>query len=145
MDPQATWYIPTSKLPILLQELSPPLGTRGTTANGIAEILAVILSLDIPDRDSRVHFLETLHCLMGHAAGTELPLEEDLRIHGQMFHLLPKTTEEPEYTAAHYHSGKYVQASIQGFLIRERMAKNIEQQHLSAVQTLRSQFKLSRN
>ena len=144
MDPQATWYIPTSKLPILLQELSPPLGTRGTTANGIAEILAVILSLDIPDRDSRVHFLETLHCLMGHAAGTELPLEEDLRIHGQMFHLLPKTTEEPEYTAAHYHSGKYVQASIQGFLIRERMAKNIEQQHLSAVQTLRSQFKLSR-
>lgn len=129
---------------MLLYELPEPLGTKGTD-NGMSEILTVIMSLDIPDRNSRVHFLETLHSLMGHAAGTELPLEEDLRIHEQMFHLLPKSSEDPEYTAAHYHSGKYVQASIRGFLIRERMAEQIRKKNILGVQKLRSQYRFIRD
>ena len=144
MDPDATWYIPTRQLPMLLLELSAPMGSKGTD-HGMSEILSVILSLEIPDRRSRVHFLETLHSLMGHAAGTELPLEEDLRIHEQMFHLLPKTTEESMYSAAHYHSGKYVQASIRGFLVRERMAEKIRQRNFHAVQKLRDHFKLHKD
>lgn len=144
MDPDATWYIPTKKLPMLLFELSAPLGIKGTE-HGMSEALSTILSLEIPERHSGVHFLETLHSLMGHAAGTELPLEEDLRIHEQMFHLLPKENEDPPYTAAHYHSGKYVQASIRGFLIREKMAENIRRRNIVGVQKLRAQYRIIRD
>lgn len=112
------------------------MGPKGTDL-GMAEILTVILSLDIPDRNNQVHFLETLHSLMGQVAGTQLPLEEDLRIHEHMFHRLPPFDMESSYTAAHFHSGKYVQASIRGFLIREQITRMIQERDFEGLMELR--------
>lgn len=114
------------------------------TNEGMSEILSKILVLDIPDRNSHIHFMETLHSLLRHVAGTELPMEEDLRIHEQTMHLLPDSEASWNYTAAHYHSAKYVQASIRGFLIREKMTQQIQRQNYEAFRKLRDEFRSSK-
>eukprot|EP00803_Ostreobium_quekettii_P004182 evm.model.scf_87.7 EVM.evm.TU.scf_87.7 scf_87:110745-119200(-) len=126
LDPHATNYIPAVKLSTLLSELEPPLGVRGTAA-GTAEIQSIIMSVDIPNRNNKVHFLETLHALAGRVAGTQLPEEEEQIIHEKMYTRLPDDLEFPKYTAAHFYAALYVQAAVRGFLARHQMKAVIEE------------------
>ena len=118
-DPRGTYYIPASKIVDLLQLLHPPLGFKGTTVT-IPQIQKHIMSIQIPDYNGQVHFLETLHALTGSIAGTDLPDEELQKLKGDIANKLPSVTsaEIPRFTAAHYHAALFVQAAVRGFLLR---------------------------
>jgi len=124
LDPHATYYIPASKLQLIVQELDPPLGIAGAGKRGKTDIQQIIMSVDIPNHDGTIHFLETLHALAGRIAGTELPEDEEVKIRGKIADRLPTFTDGgsvPKYTAAHYHAALYVQAAVRGFLARYQM------------------------
>lgn len=120
LDPDATNFIPTIKLSTLISEIDPPLGVRGTSGGPVA-IQNIIMSVDIPNRNNTVHFLETLHALGGRVAGTQLPENIEQRIHEKMHCRLPEDVEFPKYTAAHFYAALYVQAAVRGFLARHKM------------------------
>jgi len=129
LDPFATYYISAAKLQYLVAELDPPLGTKGS-GTGKTEIQSIIMSVDIPNHNGKIHFLETLHALAGRIAGTELPEDEEEKIRGKIADRLPvfkDGTGVPKYTAAHYHAALYVQAAVRGFLARYQMRSKIGQ------------------
>jgi hypothetical protein len=71
---------------------------------------------------TQVHFVETLHALAGRVAGTELPEEEELKVHQKIEPRLPGGADDfPKYTAAHFYAAMYVQAAIRGYLARHQM------------------------
>ena len=126
-DPYATYYMPASKLQYLIKELEEPLGIRGMTGKGKAEIQHIIMSVDIPEHEGKIHFLETLHALAGRIAGTVLPQDEEEKIRGKIADRLPsfKASVLPKYTAAHFHAALYVQAAVRGFLARYQMREKL--------------------
>eukprot|EP00197_Chlamydomonas_leiostraca_P007141 CAMPEP_0202863718 /NCGR_PEP_ID=MMETSP1391-20130828/4242_1 /ASSEMBLY_ACC=CAM_ASM_000867 /TAXON_ID=1034604 /ORGANISM="Chlamydomonas leiostraca, Strain SAG 11-49" /LENGTH=470 /DNA_ID=CAMNT_0049543381 /DNA_START=24 /DNA_END=1433 /DNA_ORIENTATION=+ len=128
LDPHATGFIHINHLGILLEELPPPLGVKGLD-NVRIRIQDTIMNCDIPSRTVKttgrvhyIHFLETLHALAGRVAGTDLPLEEEYRIHAKLLRRLPKDEEPPKYTAAHVHSAIQVACAIRAFMHRKRLA-----------------------
>ena len=52
-DPCSTGYIPAASLSLLIMELEPPLGVRGSNRPRLG-ILEIIMSMDIPNRDQKV-------------------------------------------------------------------------------------------
>jgi len=123
LDPLATYYVSAAKLQVMVAELDPPLGTKGS-GTGKTEIQSIIMSVDIPNHNGKIHFLETLHALAGRIAGTELPEDEEVKIRGKIADRLPVFHDGsgvPKYTAAHYHAALYVQAAVRGFLARYQM------------------------
>jgi len=127
LDPGASYYISAAKLQYLVSELDPPLGTKGSGC-GKTEIQTIIMSVDIPNHQGAIHFLETLHALAGRIAGTELPEDEEVKIRGKIADRLPVFKDAsgvPKYTAAHYHAALYVQAAIRGFLARYQMRSKL--------------------
>mmetsp|Transcript_3119 Transcript_3119/g.7221 ORF Transcript_3119/g.7221 Transcript_3119/m.7221 type:complete len:1718 (+) Transcript_3119:685-5838(+) len=129
LDPYATYYISASKLQLIVQALAPPLGINGLDRRrGKSDTQTIIMSVDIPNHDGNIHFLETLHALAGRIAGTELPEDEEVKIRGKIADRLPTFTEGgsvPKYTAAHYHAALYVQAAVRGFLARYQMRNKL--------------------
>jgi len=127
LDPHATYYISASKLQLIVSELEPPLGIGAGSKRGKTEIQQIIMSVDIPNHDGTIHFLETLHALAGRIAGTELPEDEEVKIRGKIADRLPITESGsvPKYTAAHYHAALYVQAAVRGFLARYQMRSKL--------------------
>mmetsp|Transcript_3541 Transcript_3541/g.12709 ORF Transcript_3541/g.12709 Transcript_3541/m.12709 type:complete len:1714 (-) Transcript_3541:989-6130(-) len=127
LDPFASYYISAAKLQYLVAELDPPLGTKGS-GTGKTEIQSIIMSVDIPNHNGKIHFLETLHALAGRIAGTELPEDEEEKIRGKIADRLPVFKDGmgvPKYTAAHYHAALYVQAAVRGFLARYQMRSKL--------------------
>lgn len=124
LDPDATNFIPTVRLSTLISELDPPLGVKGTSGGPVA-IQNIIMSVDIPNRNNMVHFLETLHALGGRVAGAQIPEEIESKIHEKMYTRLPEDAEFPKYTAAHFYAALYVQAAVRGFLARHKMKDTI--------------------
>ena len=126
-DPYATYYIPASKLQYLIRDLEEPMGVKGLAGKGKAEIQHIIMSVDIPEHDGKIHFLETLHALAGRIAGTVLPQDEEEKIRGRIADRLPsfKSNVLPKYTAAHFHAALYVQAAVRGFLARYQMREKL--------------------
>ncbi len=57
LDPRASGYIRAADLPVLIMELEPPLGNRGT-ASMRAGAQDIIMTCDIPNRRNRFHFTE---------------------------------------------------------------------------------------
>jgi hypothetical protein len=129
LDPYATYYISASKLQFIVQALEPPLGILGMEKKrGKSDTQQIIMSVDIPNHDGNIHFLETLHALAGRIAGTELPEDEEVKIRGKIADRLPTFNENgkvPKYTAAHYHAALYVQAAVRGFLARYEMRNKL--------------------
>eukprot|EP00898_Chlorokybus_atmophyticus_P005123 jgi/Chlat1/5611/Chrsp369S00415 len=137
LDPKATYYIPASKLPVLVERLAPPLGlglasSNSSSSNGGASsptsssgnkkaVTALIMAVDIPDHHGRVHFLETLHALAGRVAATALPEQEEAALKGRIEGVLPADSAEVKYTAAHFNAAMYVQAAVRGFLTRHHL------------------------
>lgn len=64
-------YIPTAEFSSLLSLVLPPLGVRGLS-NERAVMTSIVMSVDIPNRNGRLHFLEVLHALAGRVAGTSI-------------------------------------------------------------------------
>ena len=131
LDPYATMYIKASKLQLLVQALDPPLGILGLDKKRAkSDIQQIIMSVDIPNHDGSIHFLETLHALAGRIAGTELPEDEEAKIRGKIADRLPTFSDGnvPKYTAAHYHAALYVQAAVRGFLARYQMRNKLATQ-----------------
>lgn len=125
LDPGASGFIPTIELSALILELDPPLGVRGLIEDPTA-VQKNIMSVDIPNRENRVQFLETLHALSGRVAGTQLPEEDERRIHEKLCSHIPQEIGFPKYTAAHVLAALYVQAAVRGFLARHQMAQSPE-------------------
>jgi hypothetical protein len=89
----------------------------------------------------QVHYIETLHALAGRVAGTEVPAEEEARVHRRLQAHLPPPEDPPPasrssfgggargrqhgggYTVAHYFAAMYVQAAIKGFLQRHQIQR----------------------
>jgi len=133
LDPYATYYISASKLQLVVQALDPPLGIMGLDRRrGKSDTQQIIMSVDIPNHDGSIHFLETLHALAGRIAGTELPEDEEVKIRGKIADRLPTLDvagHVPKYTAAHYHAALYVQAAVRGFLARYEMRNKLATQN----------------
>ena len=122
LDPRGTYYVSASKLSHIISQVDPPLGVRGTK-NDKASTQAIVLCIDVPEHDGRIHFLETLHALAGRVAGTDLPEREMKKIRDTAQEKLPSLKEDfvPRYSASHYNAALYVQAAVRGFLARQEI------------------------
>lgn len=102
-DPSGTTFISARKLPGLIMALDPPMGTKGTRAS-LADVQMIIMTSDIPNRNGKVHFMETLHALSARIVGTDLPAAAHKKVEKQLRSKLPKSAETIKYTVAHYHA-----------------------------------------
>lgn len=124
-DTQGTGYIPARKLPALIAELPYPMGAKNSAAT-LADIQMIIMTSDIPNRDGKVHFFETLHSLSARVAGTDLPWNEQIKVHSKLSSKLPRNVEDTKHTVAHYHAALYVQAAVRGMLARQAVKQHLE-------------------
>ena len=131
LDPRATYYIPAEKLPRVIGAMDHPVGTRGLSKREAkTKCMHVIMTVDIPNHDGKIHFLETLHALTGRIAGTELPESEEVKVRDSMVDRLPTFDNAkgvPKFTAAHFHAALYVQAAVRGYMQRYRMREKLKQ------------------
>ena len=131
LDPRATYYIPAEKLPRVIGAMDHPVGTRGLSKREAkTKCMHVIMTVDIPNHDGKIHFLETLHALTGRIAGTELPESEEVKVRDSMVDRLPtfdNAKDVPKFTAAHFHAALYVQAAVRGYMQRYRMREKLKQ------------------
>ena len=131
LDPRATYYIPAEKLPRVIGAMDHPVGTRGLSKHEAkTKCMHVIMTVDIPNHDGKIHFLETLHALTGRIAGTELPESEEVKVRDSMVDRLPtfdNAKDFPKFTAAHFHAALYVQAAVRGYMQRYRMREKLKQ------------------
>ena len=131
LDPRATYYIPAESLPRVIGAMDHPVGTRGLSKREAkTKCMQIIMTVDIPNHDGKIHFLETLHALTGRIAGTELPESEEVKVRDSMVDRLPTFASDkdvPKYTAAHFHAALYVQAAVRGYMQRYRMREKLTQ------------------
>ncbi|EEH58460.1 voltage-gated ion channel superfamily [Micromonas pusilla CCMP1545] len=129
LDPHATYYTRAANLEQIVQTIEPPLGCQGVPPNvAKQETQKIIMSVDIPNHDGKIHFLETLHALAGRIAGTELPAHAEVKVTNKIQKQLPtlRSGKVPQYTAAHYYAAMYVQAAVRGFLARYEMREKMK-------------------
>ena len=117
-DPLATGYISQNRLGPLVAKLEAPLGVKGEKGNIRRKV--AVMSVDVPTRDGKVHFIETLHALAGRVAGTYLPEEEEAAILNKLVTKLPDEIENEDnlHTAGHIQAVLYFQAAVRGLLAR---------------------------
>ena len=131
LDPRSTYYIPAESLPRVIGAMDHPVGTRGLSKREAkTKCMQIIMTVDIPNHDGKIHFLETLHALTGRIAGTELPESEEVKVRDSMVDRLPTFASDkdvPKYTAAHFHAALYVQAAVRGYMQRYRMREKLTQ------------------
>ena len=131
LDPRATYYIPAESLPRVIGAMDHPVGTRGLSKREAkTKCMQIIMTVDIPNHDGKIHFLETLHALTGRIAGTELPESEEVKVRDSMVDRLPTFASDkdvPKFTAAHFHAALYVQAAVRGYMQRYRMREKLAQ------------------
>jgi hypothetical protein len=76
----------------------------------------------------QVHFTEVLHALASRVAGTDVPQDEEIKVHLELYAKLPPQEGElPKYTAAHFYAALHVQAAVRGFLARHNMVAALQQ------------------
>src|SRR5690606_25429731 len=73
-DPHATHVIPTGRLKSLLKDIGEPLALKKNCDRG--EFIRLLVSLDIPEHQGQVHFVETLIPLARRVYDIKLPPEE---------------------------------------------------------------------
>ncbi|KXZ52368.1 hypothetical protein GPECTOR_9g412 [Gonium pectorale] len=128
VDPAATGLAAASSLPLVVQALDPPMGTRQARGVNRQATQEVIMSVDIPlHPQNMVSFIETLHALSGRMAGAELPDIEEEWLMERFARRLPGGDGPfPKYTAAHYHASQYVRAAIRAFMVRHRLKEMVQ-------------------
>ena len=103
LDKYGTGFIDASDMTSLLMRVEWPMGVQGMK-NPHLKISDIVQRLNIPLRNQRIHFLETMHALAGRVAGAEVPESEEFELHGQMITKLPKDEDKPKYTLADYYA-----------------------------------------
>ena len=121
LDPLGTGFIQAEHFTALLDGVDPPLGVRGVKKGKGLEVQAVTYETNIPLRNLRFHFLETLHRLCSRVAHADLPEQEEFAIKGKMIRRLPMDEQEPKYTLGDFYTCSSVTTHIKGFLIRDRL------------------------
>ncbi|GFH11377.1 EF-hand domain-containing protein [Haematococcus lacustris] len=117
LDEYGDGFIDVWELTSLLSAVPPPMGVKGMDQTAL-RVQQIVLDVDIPLRNCRVHFLECLHALAGRVAGAELPQEEEYRVHDRLVQRLPRSSQPPKYNAGHYYSAQYIKGAVKGFLVR---------------------------
>ncbi|KAJ9521132.1 hypothetical protein QJQ45_022836, partial [Haematococcus lacustris] len=117
LDEYGDGFIDVWELTTLLSAVPPPLGVKGMDQIPF-RVQQMVLDVNIPIRECRVHFLECLHAFAGRVAGAELPQEEEYRVHDKLVQRLPQSSQPPKYNAGHYYSAQYIKSAVKGFLVR---------------------------
>jgi len=124
-DPGATRFIPVANMVNVLLELDFPLGLRNTP--GVRHSLtlrkrarALLIEMEIPEHDGRVHFHEALTALARHACGQidlpdTVPILNDLE--KQQSRIMRRLTESQHSTASHM-AAEMVQDTYRGHRAR---------------------------
>jgi len=120
LDVHGTGYIDAPSLTALLLAIPSPMGVKGQDHVAM-RIQEIVQSVNIPFRNNRIHFLETLHALAGRVAGAALPADEEYMIHNKMIQRLPKEEVPLKYSVGDYYAALYVKTSIKGFLARAKL------------------------
>jgi len=119
-DPKATYSIPTEQLKNLLQRVGAPLGLPVDCSR--AELIRKLVSLDIPEHQGRIHFIETLIPLARRVYGVDLPPHERRKLErnlAQRFKTLKKMSSTLGYTTGEYFAATYIQAAYRGQQVRK--------------------------
>ena len=137
-DRDASYYIPSHRLPDLLLRLPPPLGlpksqrTRGA-------VFKLITELDIPDRGDKIHFQETLYTLTSRCAGVDLPECEITSAVQKLWASIPNVKKVAdnnfEATISELHAAVKLQSSWRGEKTRrEALEKQRERRERELVE-----------
>ncbi len=89
LDSSGSGLINVHQLTSLLEAVPAPLGVRGLDF-APKRVMDMLMQVDVPMHNLRVHFIETLHALAGRVAGAELPEAAEYTIHNQLVRQLPK-------------------------------------------------------
>ncbi|KAG2493814.1 hypothetical protein HYH03_008033 [Edaphochlamys debaryana] len=143
LDPGATGFIRASDLPVLIMELDPPLGNRGTRSMRVGA-QDIIMGTDIPNRGNRFHFVEVLHALSGRVCGAELPDMTEDKVYNRLAKRLPKEPPDEVYTAAHFHAAVHVSAAVKGFLMRYQMRDKLAEFYAALAEMEREEEEAAR-
>jgi len=130
-DPDATGFIATEKLPLLLELLRPPLGI--SRRSGRAELLRNIGQERIPEHCGRLAFLEVLVPLARKQAELNLT-DRDVRVHEEhMKDMFPELSAQPVVrlldrahsvaTVGHYFAATYLAAAYKTKLAVRRLKR----------------------
>lgn len=144
MDPKATYMIKTSLLKNLLQRVGPPLGLPADCSR--AELIRKLVSLDIPEHQGNIHFIETLIPLARRVYNVELPEKERKKIERNLFRRyksLKKMKSTQGYTTGEYFAASYIQAAYKGRQVR-RTGASIIGLELVRTQSGRLKFNIDR-
>ncbi|GAX82517.1 hypothetical protein CEUSTIGMA_g9944.t1 [Chlamydomonas eustigma] len=120
LDQTSSGFIDAAGMTTVLTRVAPPMGVKGLDCPS-RYIQDIVMSCNIPLRNLKIHFMETLHELTGRVAAAPLPIDEEWVIHDKIVQRLPQDKELPKYTTGDYYSALYVKASIKGFLIRSKL------------------------
>ena len=121
IDIQGTNFIDAVLLTTVLSNVPHPMGVQGLKGKYKSSKLAeLIYDCDIPMRDGRINFLETLMALAYKVAGADIPEEDNENLVKKIEELLNHEQNLPpaRYRVAHLYSALFVKANIQGFLVR---------------------------
>lgn len=124
LDVRGTNFIDAVYLTTILDNVPHPMGVKGLKGRYKSDKLTeIIYTCDIPMRDQRINFLETLLALSYRVAGAEIPEEDNDNLIQRMKEVLNHEQHLPpaDFTVAHLYACLYVKGSIQGFLVRHSL------------------------
>lgn len=119
-DPKATYVIKTKYLKNLLQRLGLPLGLNKDCTR--AELIRKLVSLDIPEHQGEIHFIETLIPLARRVYSVNLPEKESKKLDRALmkkFSSLKRMKSTLGYTTGEYFAATFIQAAYRGRQIRK--------------------------
>eukprot|EP00818_Percolomonas_sp_WS_P004657 CAMPEP_0117436504 /NCGR_PEP_ID=MMETSP0759-20121206/1040_1 /TAXON_ID=63605 /ORGANISM="Percolomonas cosmopolitus, Strain WS" /LENGTH=1762 /DNA_ID=CAMNT_0005228103 /DNA_START=105 /DNA_END=5393 /DNA_ORIENTATION=- len=119
-DPKATYLIRTEFLKNLLQRVGPPLGLPVDCTR--ADLIRKLVSLDIPEHQGKIHFIETLIPLARRVYNVELPPHERRKLEKNLarrFKSLKTMSSTLGYTTGEYFAATYIQAAYRGRQVRK--------------------------
>ena len=124
LDVRGTNFMDAVYLTTLLDNVPHPMGVKGLKGKYKSDRLTeLIYTCDIPMRDSKINFLETLLALSYRVAGADIPEEDNENLIRKMREVLNQEQPLPpaRFTVAHLYACLYVKSNIQGFLVRHSL------------------------
>ncbi|GAX83896.1 hypothetical protein CEUSTIGMA_g11321.t1, partial [Chlamydomonas eustigma] len=120
LDVEGSGFIDANNMTTLLQAVPTPMGVKGRDRHSKC-IQDIVMSIQVPLRNQRIHFLETLHALAGRVAGADVPADQEFTIHDRLIQKLPKDEIPPKYSVGDYYAALHVKTNIKGFLVRNTL------------------------
>eukprot|EP00818_Percolomonas_sp_WS_P004549 CAMPEP_0117439440 /NCGR_PEP_ID=MMETSP0759-20121206/2566_1 /TAXON_ID=63605 /ORGANISM="Percolomonas cosmopolitus, Strain WS" /LENGTH=1994 /DNA_ID=CAMNT_0005231155 /DNA_START=388 /DNA_END=6369 /DNA_ORIENTATION=- len=120
LDPKATYTIQTKLLKNLLVRVGLPLGLPVECSR--ADVIRKLVTLDIPEHQGKIHFIETLIPLARRVYNVDLPVHERRKLEKNLarrFKSLNKMNSTFGYTTGEYFAATYIQAAFRGRQVRK--------------------------